>query len=154
MILGKKMLRRALMGTAVLGIGGVAIGAAPAGLEGNWAAPEGSVIRVYGCGEGVCAKVVVVEASAPGTTDQNNPDDALRSRSLCGLEIGQGFKRDDDTHASGGTLYDPKSGKTYSGTMVAEGDSLKLRGFIGVSLFGRTETWKRVVGAVKACKAS
>jgi uncharacterized protein (DUF2147 family) len=52
---------------------------------------------------------------------------------------------------SGGHLYDPKSGHTYRGTIVAEGDALKLHGYIGVSLFGRTETWQRVA-AVEACK--
>ena len=148
------MRRRALLVAAALGLSGVAWAAGSAGLEGDWVDPAGSVIRVYGCGAAVCAKVVTIEASAPGTRDEKNPNQALRGRSLCGLEIGQGFKRDNETHASGGTIYDPKSGKTYSGTMVAEGSSLKLRGYIGVSLFGRTETWKRATGAVKECKAS
>lgn len=138
---------------AVMGLSGVGGPASGGGLDGNWASPAGSVIQVFGCGENVCARIVTVEISAPGTRDENNPDVALRGRSLCGLEIGRGFKRDDGTHASGGTLYDPKSGQTYKGTMVATGDSLKLRGFIGVSLFGRTEVWRRVNGYVEACKS-
>lgn len=130
-------------------------GGMSSGLSGDWVNPTGSVIRVYGCGSGsaVCAKIVKIEAGAPGTVDANNPDASLRRRSLCELEIGQGFQKGDDNHATGGTLYDPKSGKTYSGSMAVNGDELKLRGFIGVALFGRTETWKRTTGNAGGCKA-
>ena len=152
--MGKRIVRGVVLGAAVLGVAGMAMAAVGGGLEGDWTSPSGSVIRVYGCGQEVCAKVIAVEASAPGSTDENNPDKALRSRSLCELQIGQGFKHDDSTHASGGTIYDPKSGKTYKGTMVADGDTLRLRGFIGISVFGRTEIWKRsAAGAVKVCTA-
>lgn len=144
------MMRMLVWVALMLGASGMAV--AGTGLNGDWVSPTGSVIRVYGCGQEVCAKIVKIEASAPGTVDENNPDAALRGRSLCELEIGQGFKREDESHASGGRLYDPKSGKTYSGTMVAEGDKLKLRGYIGVAMFGRTETWKRVSGDVGVCK--
>ena len=40
-----------------------------------------------------------------------------------------------------GTIYDPKSGKTYSCKMTIDGNKLKIRGYIGISLFGRTEVW-------------
>ena len=44
-----------------------------------------------------------------------------------------------------GTIYDPMSGKTYDCTMKIKdgGKSLDIRGYIGVSLFGRTSTWTR-----------
>ncbi|MBN1327649.1 MAG: DUF2147 domain-containing protein, partial [Candidatus Cloacimonetes bacterium] len=44
----------------------------------------------------------------------------------------------------GGTIYDPESGKTYSCTMKLSGDQLEIRGFIGISLLGRTEVWSRI----------
>lgn len=50
-------------------------------------------------------------------------------------------------HAEGGTLYDPKSGKTYRGEMTASGNALALRGYIGLKVFGRTETWTRTQAA-------
>jgi uncharacterized protein (DUF2147 family) len=68
------------------------------------------------------------------------------------LQIGRGFHLADSSHADGGQLYDPKSGKTYSGSMASDGDSLKLRGYVGIKLFGRTEVWTRTHGNVPACK--
>jgi uncharacterized protein (DUF2147 family) len=44
-----------------------------------------------------------------------------------------------------GAILDPESGKLYRATMKLDGDGRKLgvRGFIGFSLFGRTQTWVR-----------
>ena len=122
------------------------------GVEGKWRTPAGSIVNVYACGDAVCLKLVQIERDSPGTEDRNNPDPKLQSRPLCGLEMGSGFKKDaDGKKAEGGTLYDPKSGKTYSGSLAAEGDTLHLRGYIGVKLFGRTEEWSRVSGPVASC---
>ena len=123
------------------------------GIEGNWKTPSGSIMKVYGCGDYVCLKIVQVEKDSPGRVDANNPDTKLRSRTLCGLEIGSGFKPEDNRmKADGGTLYDPKSGKTYTGAITADGDLLKLRGYVGFKVFGRTEEWNRVSGPVEVCR--
>ena len=51
---------------------------------------------------------------------------------------------------NGGWVYDPESGSTYKAEMQLNGpDVLKLRGFIGMSWFGRTETWTRESGEQK-----
>jgi uncharacterized protein (DUF2147 family) len=121
------------------------------GALGDWKTPTSSIVRVYPCGNEVCLKIVQLAKSAPETTDQQNPDDSLRNRPLCNLTIGTGFHQDDAAHLSGGHLYDPKSGHTYRGTIAANGDSLNLRGYIGISLFGRSETWQRVA-PVRVCK--
>ena len=67
----------------------------------------------------------------------------MRERPLCGLRIGTGFVEVDPQHARAGHVYDPKSGRTYSGEMRAEGNLLHLRGYVGLPIFGRTETWTR-----------
>jgi hypothetical protein len=72
-----------------------------------------------------------------------NPDPKLRERPLCGLQIGDGFVEVDAQHARGGHLYDPRSGRTYSGQMTAEGNLLRLRGYVGLPILGRTEIWAR-----------
>ncbi|HEX3387335.1 MAG TPA: DUF2147 domain-containing protein [Mucilaginibacter sp.] len=77
-------------------------------------------------------------------TDKKNPDEKLRSRPVFGLELLQDFVYDDDNVYTNGTIYDPKSGKTYSCKMTLEGDKLNIRGYIGISLFGRTEIFTRV----------
>lgn len=77
-------------------------------------------------------------------TDVNNPDPMLRSRPLIGLELFEGFRYDGDGEWSGGTIYDPNNGKTYRCKLKLVGpDTLKVRGFIGISLIGRSETWTR-----------
>jgi uncharacterized protein (DUF2147 family) len=77
-------------------------------------------------------------------TDIHNPDPAKRSTPIIGLVFMSGFVRKSETRWEGGTIYDPKSGNTYSCSMELEGpEQIKVRGFIGVSLFGRTEYWSR-----------
>ncbi|MDX5321855.1 MAG: DUF2147 domain-containing protein [Bacteroidota bacterium] len=59
----------------------------------------------------------------------------------------KGFKYDDDHAWSDGTIYDPKEGKTYSCKMWFENgniNELKMRGYVGISMLGRTDNWTRV----------
>jgi len=80
----------------------------------------------------------------PSRLDASNPDESLRNRELRGLVILSGFRYEDSGRWSGGRIYDPNSGNTYRGTItLTDRNTLKLRGYIGVSLFGRTETWRR-----------
>ncbi|SDJ74122.1 hypothetical protein SAMN04487898_104145 [Pedobacter sp. ok626] len=77
-------------------------------------------------------------------TDVKNPEESLRSKPVLGLEILKNFIFEDGKW-TGGTIYDPKSGKTYKCNMVLKGnDELHMRGYIGFSLIGRTEIWKRI----------
>jgi uncharacterized protein (DUF2147 family) len=119
------------------------------GVIGTWREPGGAVIVIALCGGDLCARLAHLPTGAP-TRDVNNPDQSLRARPLCGLSIGQGFHSSDQDHASGGKLYDPKSGKTYSGSMVSSGEELRLRGYVGFKAFGRTEVWHRT-GPVPTC---
>lgn len=77
-------------------------------------------------------------------TDRNNPDEALQGRPIVGMQLMRGFRYDGGNVWSGGTIYDPESGKTYKCklTLVAP-DELDVRGYVGISLFGRTTTWTR-----------
>jgi len=128
----------------------LSLSAADPGLFGDWKTADGSVVRTSPCAQALCIKIIAVTPTAPGTLDHFNPDPALRHRSLCNLEIGSGFTLAGDNQATGGRLYDPESGKTYKGNIDLKGDTLKLRGYIGITLFGRTETWHRTAN-VKPC---
>jgi len=75
--------------------------------------------------------------------DRNNPDPALQQRPLIGLNLVAGFSHQGGERWSGGSIYDPDNGKTYSCKMTLTNDTLKVRGFVGVSLFGRTTVWQR-----------
>lgn len=76
--------------------------------------------------------------------DKNNPDATLRNRSRLGLRVLKDFEFKGKNLWENGTIYDPESGSTYNCkiTMVDK-NTLDIRGFIGVSMFGRTDTWKR-----------
>ena len=120
------------------------------GLMGKWATPGGAVVEVYSCGDQtVCAKLI--QPIHPAAKDEKNPDASLRNQPLCGLQLGRQFVLTDPSHARDGKIYDPDSGKTYSGTMTIDKSELKLRGYVGVSLFGRTEVWHRPQQDVAAC---
>ena len=77
--------------------------------------------------------------------DDQNPDPALRDQPLHGLRIMRGFEGDGAGRWKNGRIYDPNSGKTYSCKLtLVDANTLKLRGYLGVSLFGRNEVWTRV----------
>ncbi|MEE9355982.1 MAG: DUF2147 domain-containing protein [Methylococcaceae bacterium] len=84
--------------------------------------------------------------------DKNNPDPKLQERSLRGVQImGDLTYRSEDSWEDG-WIYDPNNGKTYqcNVTLVDE-NTLEIRGYVGIALFGRTEVWKR--NADKAIKS-
>jgi uncharacterized protein (DUF2147 family) len=125
----------------------------PAGLLGDWITPDKSIVQIYNCAQSVCIKIAHVDKAVGHSTDGLNPDAAKRNRPLCGLTIGTGFAQKDADHATGGKLYDPQSGHTYSGTLtLADNSTLKLHGFVGVSLFGRTEQWHRAMTTPTSCQ--
>lgn len=75
--------------------------------------------------------------------DRENPDAARRGRLIVGLRIVEGFRFSDGEWRDG-RIYDPENGKTYKCRMWFEGETLRLRGFIGISLLGRSTSWTRV----------
>lgn len=75
--------------------------------------------------------------------DIHNPKPALRDRSVVGLTIASGLTFNNESW-TGGKIYDPGSGRTYRCTLeLAEGGFLRVRGYIGISLLGRTLYWQR-----------
>lgn len=84
-----------------------------------------------------------------GTGDQKkdvkNPDSKLRNRDVIGLTILKNFVFDGDNTWEDGTIYDPREGKTYSCKITQKGaNKINVRGFVGISLFGRTEVWTKI----------
>ena len=74
--------------------------------------------------------------------DKKNPDKSLRTRPVQDLVFIYGFHYDADKDEwLEGTIYDPKTGKTYRSSMWIEEDKLQLRGYIG--WFFKTQTWTR-----------
>lgn len=136
---------------AMLTLAAMTAAAQPSGVLGNWKTKAGSIVRIERCGSHICLALIELINTGGATTDIHNPDPALRSRPLCGLEIGRGFTLTDPNHAAGGRVYDPKTGRTYRGQMTSEGTTLRLRGYVGISLFGASETWTRLTAPVTVC---
>lgn len=69
----------------------------------------------------------------------------LKDKKIVGMEILQNFQRKSDTQWEKGTILDPSSGKVYSCNLelINGGAELKVRGYIGISLIGRTQIWKK-----------
>jgi uncharacterized protein (DUF2147 family) len=67
-----------------------------------------------------------------------------KNKPVLGLVIIKGLKKKGDFY-EGGKVTDPKNGKSYHCKMSLEGkDKLIVRGYIGISLFGRSQTWFRI----------
>lgn len=87
----------------------------------------------------------VVWGSGTQTTDEKNPNPQLRSRPLTGLVILNNFVFNGKDTWTDGTIYDPREGKTYSCKIsMKDNNTMEVRGYVGISLFGRTEVWTRV----------
>lgn len=116
---------------------------------GKWLNPSGEgQIEIYKRGDKFFGKLAWIkqpnDEKGKPKTDEKNPTESLRSKPLLGLEILKNFVFDDGKWIDG-TIYDPKSGKTYSCKIsLKDANQLSIRGFIGVSLIGRTEVFKRV----------
>lgn len=98
-------------------------------------------------GNVVWLKTPIDEETGKPKLDKKNPDEQLKKRPIMGLTLLSNFKFDGDDEWEGGEIYDPKSGKTYSCYMIftdATKNTLKVRGYIGISLIGRTTYWTRV----------
>ena len=104
-------------------------------------------VQIYECSGKLCGKIVWLNETPPEygnpAKDINNPNENLRNRTLMGMNILEGFEKKDENFWEGGTIYDPKNGKTYKCNMTLEGSTLKVRGYIGFSLLGRTEVWTK-----------
>ena len=66
-----------------------------------------------------------------------------KNKSLKGVTIVQNLKKSSGNSYEGGTILDPKNGKSYKLKGELAGNKLNLRGYIGVSLLGRDQTWVR-----------
>ena len=76
--------------------------------------------------------------------DRENPDSSKRDRPILGIQLFDGFTFDGKDKWTGGEIYDAESGKTYKSKITMKGpNELHLRGFIGISLLGRTSVWTR-----------
>ena len=105
--------------------------------------------EIYGEDGAYFAKIVWLEEPIDPETgepkvDDENPDEDKQNRPLKGLVFMKDFVFEKEGLWEDGEIYDPKSGKTYDCYLKLESpDKLKVRGYIGISIIGRTSYWTR-----------
>lgn len=122
---------------------------------GRWNTQDNDAqFEIYKCASGYCGKIVHLEDPNYSPNDQRgmgglpkvdreNPDPRLRNRPQLGLEMLEGF-RFEGGNTWKGRIYNPENGKTYQCRLsLADANHMQLRGYIGISLLGRTEIWTR-----------
>ena len=112
-------------------------------ISGEWlTAPKDAKILIYKQANKYYGKINWGETS--GRKDDKNPDASLRSRDLLGTVILKDFVFNGKDKWEDGSIYDPNNGKTYSCHIkLKDNKTLEVRGYIGISLLGRTEIWTR-----------
>ena len=105
-----------------------------------WSPKKDAKIAIYKKGDQYFGRSTWIAAPRK---DTKNPDENLRKRDVLGIELLTGFSYRDGSYADG-KIYDPESGKTYDCKMSLKGDNLRVRGYIGLSIFGRTEIFERI----------
>jgi len=124
------------------------VAAAETGIEGLWLTANGRGLIDIQVVDGLpVGKIVSLEggsdSSLPPDLDENNPDPSLRERPLHGLPILRASSRSGESKWKC-TIYNPDNGKVYKCVLtLVDANILKLRGYLGISLFGRTQTWTR-----------
>ncbi|TAE32594.1 MAG: DUF2147 domain-containing protein [Cytophagales bacterium] len=107
-------------------------------------------VQIYKQGDKYFGKLIwMKEPTDPATNkpklDTKNPDAKLQSRSLMNLNIMTNFEFDGGNVWDEGKIYNPEDGKTYSCKMtLKDASTLDVRGYVGISLIGKTQTWTRI----------
>ncbi len=117
--------------------------AATPAVLGNWLTADGDgVIRIFPCDTGICG--AVAGQSTPGSR-------AWTGQPLCGfvfIRVRQSPGEDGRLH---GRVTDPRNGRVYHAELWRGSDgAVRLRGYIGIELFGSTERWPAFTGTLGA----
>ena len=110
-------------------------------IVGVWDTGDGAHVKIYERDGKYHGKFLYFYDEPPaGGVDAKNPDPALRNRSLVGTDFLLNFEFTDQKWKHG-RIYNPENGKLYKADLELRGDELKVRGWIGFRLLGRTVEW-------------
>lgn len=133
----QQIMKRVLF-SIVLGL--IAIVGYAQDIKGKWLTEAGDAqVEIYEHNGKVNGKIVWLQ-KGPDTKDVHNKDEKLRTRKLMGVNILSGLSKKKDKW-EGGRIYNPKNGKDYKCSIWLEGNTLKVRGYIG--FLYETQTWTR-----------
>lgn len=103
-----------------------------------------SVVEIYEENGKVYGKVIMIFDKTKENELCKKCDGDKKDKPIKGMVILEGAKKEGSSW-EGGRILDPTKGKVYKCTLSLENkDKLKLRGYVGISLLGRTQYWERV----------
>ena len=106
-----------------------------------------SVIEIFEKHNRIYGRIIELLNSKARNPKCEKCDGDDKNKPIIGLIVLRGLKKDKDGNYSDGKILDPKHGKVYKCNLSLETrDKLKVRGFIGINLLGRTQFWERVKG--------
>jgi uncharacterized protein (DUF2147 family) len=119
----------------------------------------GWTVETKPCDTGLCGYLVDFPSAHTARPDGpekdvHNPDKSRRGQPMCGMLLMGGFKpaKPEGKAWEDGWVYDPVSGSTFSGTIsVVDDKTVLLRGYVGISLFGKTLTLRRATEVPFRC---
>ncbi len=118
-------------------------------IEGKWKTIDDetgkakSIVEIYKKSDGKYYGRIHQLLQKPQNNNCVKCTDDRKNKPLLGLEIIRGLEKDGNEFTDG-TITDPAKGKTYKCTVTRSGDKLNVRGYIGFSMIGRTQTWHKV----------
>ncbi|MDF2554027.1 MAG: hypothetical protein K0R77_3302 [Chryseobacterium sp.] len=118
-------------------------------IEGKWKTIDDetkqakSIVEIWKKSDGKYYGKVSQLLIKPTSPNCTGCKDDRKGKPILGMEIIRGLVKDGEEF-TGGTITDPKTGKTYKCTITRTGDKLNVRGYMGVSLFGRSQVWQKV----------
>ncbi|WP_395043587.1 DUF2147 domain-containing protein [Flavobacterium sp.] len=105
---------------------------------------EKGIVEIYEKNEKIYAKIIEILDTEHRDKKCELCHGEDKNKPILGLTFIKGLKKDGNEY-NGGQVLDPKNGKIYRCYITLIGkDKLKIRGYIGISLFGRTQYWYRV----------
>ena len=117
---------------------------------------ERAIIEIAACDGMACGRIVWMDQprheDGRPKVDANNPDEALKSRTICGIHLIGNFKQKQPGVWDDGFVYNPKDGQKYAAKIKSTAiDKLELRGYVLVPAFGQSQTWTRVSDTRGGC---
>ncbi len=117
-------------------------------IKGTWLTEKkDGKVEIFRTGNTYSGKLIwgaaVLDENGKPRHDVNNPDPKLRTRLLQGMVMLTGLAYKDGKWEDG-EIYDGLTGKSYSVIITVKGNTLELRGYIGLPILGKTTVWQRV----------
>lgn len=102
-----------------------------------------AVVKIADDGKTLNGTIIKVFSQPGDKGICTNCPGAFKDKRVVGLEFLWGLKPEGTNEWSGGSILDPKTGKIYKAKITLKGNKLYVRGYMGVSLLGRTQVWVR-----------